>query len=47
MTGSAITVLLEEGRMQLGTWQGLWFCEFDGPRTRHVIVQVDGAARDG
>lgn len=36
MTGSSVRVLVENGRLQLGTWQGIFFCEFDGPRTREV-----------
>lgn len=35
-------VIIENGRLQLGTWQGIFFCEFDGPRTRKVIVQCVG-----
>jgi secondary thiamine-phosphate synthase enzyme len=38
--GSCQTVLVENGRLVLGTWQGIYFCEFDGPRTRRVHVQV-------
>lgn len=38
MMGSSVTVLIEHGRLRLGTWQGVWFCEFDGPRTREVWV---------
>lgn len=40
MMGSSVTVLIDGGRLVLGTWQGIWFCEFDGPRTRKVVVQV-------
>lgn len=40
MMGSSVTVLIREGRLVLGTWQGVWFCEFDGPRTRQVHVAV-------
>jgi secondary thiamine-phosphate synthase enzyme len=40
MMGSSVTVLIEGGEMVLGTWQGIWLCEFDGPRTRKVHVQV-------
>ena len=40
MMGSSATVIVRGGRMQLGTWQGIWFCEFDGPRTRSVWVSV-------
>ncbi|MCH8219214.1 MAG: YjbQ family protein [Planctomycetes bacterium] len=34
--------MIKEGQLVLGTWQSLYFCEFDGPRTRRVIVQVRG-----
>jgi secondary thiamine-phosphate synthase enzyme len=40
MMGSSCQVLVEEGRLVLGTWQGIYLCEFDGPRTRSVHVQV-------
>lgn len=40
MMGSSVTVLIQEGQLVLGTWQGIFFCEFDGPRTRKVHVQV-------
>jgi len=42
MVGCAQTVLVEEGRLALGTWQSLFFCEFDGPRDRKVWVRVLG-----
>lgn len=43
--GSSATVIVADGRLQLGTWQSLFLCEFDGPRTRSVWVQcVAGAA---
>ncbi|MHB9091913.1 MAG: YjbQ family protein, partial [Chloroflexota bacterium] len=32
--------LVREGRLVLGTWQGIYFCEFDGPRSRQVHVEV-------
>jgi secondary thiamine-phosphate synthase enzyme len=35
-----VVVPLEGGRLALGTWQGIFFCEFDGPRTRRVLVSV-------
>lgn len=38
--GNSETVFLKEGRLQLGTWQGIFFCEFDGPRTRQVWVNL-------
>ncbi|MDX1565655.1 MAG: secondary thiamine-phosphate synthase enzyme YjbQ [Phycisphaeraceae bacterium] len=40
MMGSSVRVLIESGRLVLGTWQGIWFCEFDGPRSRRVRVRV-------
>ena len=42
MMGFSATVLIQDGRLVLGTWQGVWFCEFDGPRTRKVHVAVSG-----
>jgi secondary thiamine-phosphate synthase enzyme len=43
LMGSSVTVPLSDGRLQLGTWQGIYFAEFDGPRRRRVIVSVLGA----
>ncbi len=40
LVGSSEQVLIENGRLVLGTWQGIYFCEFDGPRRRHFIVRV-------
>jgi len=40
LMGSSVTVLVEDGRLQLGTWQGIYLAEFDGPRTRKVWVRV-------
>ncbi len=42
LVGCSETVLLSQGRLSLGTWQSVFFCEFDGPRSRKVIVQVRG-----
>lgn len=39
LTGSSATVLVENGRLILGTWQGIYFCEYDGPRRRRVKVK--------
>jgi secondary thiamine-phosphate synthase enzyme len=36
LTGSSATIFIEGGRLQLGTWQRIFFCEFDGPRSRNV-----------
>jgi secondary thiamine-phosphate synthase enzyme len=40
MMGSSQAVPVEDGRLQFGTWQSLFFCEFDGPRHRSVVVQL-------
>ncbi|MFT4283147.1 MAG: secondary thiamine-phosphate synthase enzyme YjbQ [Candidatus Woesearchaeota archaeon] len=37
--GSSVHVIVEEDKLVLGTWQGIFFCEFDGPRTRKVFVK--------
>jgi secondary thiamine-phosphate synthase enzyme len=40
LIGNSETLLVNAGRLALGTWQGVYFCEFDGPRQRSVNVQV-------
>lgn len=40
MIGFSEQVLIENGQLVLGTWQGIYFCEFDGPRRRKVLVKV-------
>lgn len=40
--GASETLLVSNGSLTLGTWQGIYFCEFDGPRHRKVYVQVVG-----
>jgi len=42
MVGCNSSVPITGGRMTLGTWQAIFFCEFDGPRTRRVVVTVTG-----
>jgi len=42
LVGCSEQVLVQDGRLTLGTWQAVYFCEFDGPRSRRVIVQVQG-----
>ena len=42
LVGASEQVLVRDGRLTLGTWQGIFFCEFDGPRNRKVIVQISG-----
>ena len=40
LIGSSVSVIVEEGRLALGTWQKIFFCEFDGPRSRKVLLRV-------
>ncbi|MDH3582616.1 MAG: secondary thiamine-phosphate synthase enzyme YjbQ [Phycisphaerae bacterium] len=40
MMGASLTVMIQRGRLVLGRWQGIWLCEFDGPRTREVQVKI-------
>ncbi len=42
LVGCSEQVLVKDGSLVLGTWQAIYFCEFDGPRSRRVIVQVRG-----
>ncbi len=40
IVGDSETLFIEDGKLVLGTWQGIFFCEFDGPRNRHVLVKI-------
>jgi secondary thiamine-phosphate synthase enzyme len=40
--GASQTLLIDDGTLVLGTWQSLFFCEFDGPRTRKVLIKLTG-----
>ena len=40
MVGSSVMVLIADGRLELGRWQGLFFCEFDGPRERTLRIKI-------
>lgn len=40
LVGSSETIAVEAGRLVLGTWQGIFFCEFDGPRTRKLDIRL-------
>ena len=40
LLGHSVQVILEQGRLMFGTWQGIYFCEFDGPRHRRAWVKV-------
>jgi len=47
LTGSSVTVPVRDGRLALGTWQAIYFCEYDGPRRRRVIVDLIGGNVNG
>lgn len=40
LIGNTVTLIIEDGDILLGTWQGVFFCEFDGPRQRRLVVKV-------
>ena len=42
LTGNSIYILIHEGKLMLGTWQGCYLAEYDGPRNRKVYVQIEG-----
>lgn len=42
LVGSSVSLIVEGARLQRGTWQGIFFCEFDGPRARKVWIQIVG-----
>jgi secondary thiamine-phosphate synthase enzyme len=47
LVGASQLVVVENGRMVLGTWQGIFFCEFDGPRTRKLLITYINDSIDG
>jgi secondary thiamine-phosphate synthase enzyme len=40
LTGNSAMLIVEQGKLLLGQWQGIYFCEFDGPRNRELIVKL-------
>ncbi len=40
LIGDTAMLIIEDGRLVLGTWQGIFFCEFDGPRNRNLIIKI-------
>jgi secondary thiamine-phosphate synthase enzyme len=42
LVGPSVTLIVSGGKLLLGTWQGIWFSEFDGPRSRKVFVRTLG-----
>jgi secondary thiamine-phosphate synthase enzyme len=47
MMGSSVTVIIENNSLVLGTWQKIYFCEFDGPRSRDVYIKILKSAITG
>lgn len=43
LVGASETIFIQKGDLLLGTWQGIFFCEFDGPRSRRVHVQISAS----
>lgn len=43
LTGSSLSIPVENGRLGLGRWQGVFFCEFDGPRERQIHISFIGS----
>jgi secondary thiamine-phosphate synthase enzyme len=43
--GSSQTIIISGGALALGTWQGIFFCEFDGPRTRSIYLKIVNSAK--
>lgn len=42
LTGASTSVIIEDSRLCLGTWQDIYFCEYDGPRNRKVYIKIIG-----
>jgi secondary thiamine-phosphate synthase enzyme len=40
LTGTSCNLIVEDGELQIGTWQGVYFCEYDGPRTRRMYMKI-------
>lgn len=40
LVGASVSVFVESGQLALGTWQSIFLCEFDGPRTRNILIKV-------
>lgn len=41
LVGCSQDIIINDGKLLLGTWQGIYFCEFDGPRTRTAVIRID------
>ncbi len=47
VTGSSLTLMIAGGRLELGSWGGVYFCEYDGPRRRRLLVTIQGVDEGG
>ncbi len=47
LLGASLTIFIEGGQLALGTWQGIYFCESDGPRSREIWIKVIGTVPEG
>ncbi len=47
LSGASATLMVSAGRLELGSWGGVYFCEFDGPRPRRLLVRVQGVDGEG
>lgn len=47
LVGSSLNLPVVDGGLRLGTWQGVYLCEFDGPRKRRILVRWDGTGKTG
>jgi secondary thiamine-phosphate synthase enzyme len=45
LVGSSISIIVENKSLALGTWQGIFFCEFDGPRKRELFIHTESCLR--
>ena len=45
LCGVDLNVIIKNSQLALGTWQGVYFCEFDGPRSRKIIIKLEGTRR--
>jgi len=43
LVGTSANILIEEAQLSLGTWQGVFFCEFDGPRSRRIFIKTSSS----
>ncbi|MGI6702765.1 MAG: secondary thiamine-phosphate synthase enzyme YjbQ [Clostridia bacterium] len=43
LMGCSCSIIIDNGNLKLGTWQGVYFCEFDGPRNRRVYIKITKA----